>query len=95
MLALVDRVLPVDVEDLFRDGSYLIDIVSIIGHNPNADEVCDIVDILVFISFFLQLTRQRLFRLYATFKGVQLDVLLTKSFLEHVGDLLFQFFQLR
>ena len=95
MLALIDGVLPVDVEDLLGDGGHLVDVIGIISDHPDTDDIGDIVECFVLIALLLQLPCQWLFRLDAAFEGVQLDVLFAQSGLEQVWCLLYQLFQLR
>ena len=82
MLAFVDGVLPIDVEDLLGDGCHLVHIVGIVRDHPNTDNVGDIVEGPVLVALLLQFPCQRLFCLYAALEGVQLDVLFVQSCLE-------------
>ena len=63
-LSLVHGVFPVYLKQLFNGGCHLVHVIYVEGYHPQADDVRDVCQRLVFIAFAFKLPGQGLFCLY-------------------------------
>ena len=61
----IDGVLPIDIEELFCHRSYTVHIIGVERDDTCSNDVGNIVETGVFLSFQCQFTRQTLFGLHA------------------------------
>ena len=88
--ALIDALLPVDVEDALGDDRHLIDLVGVEGDDAQSHEVGDVVDALVFRTFQLQLPRERLLGLHPVLHGRDVDALFVQGMSQLLAGLVSQ-----
>ena len=77
-LALVNGLLPVDVEGSFDNGCHLVNIVSIESNDSQTEDVGDVVKGLVLLTFELKFAGQRLLFLDTMFNRSHIDALLAE-----------------
>ena len=94
-LALIDALVPIDIENTLGDGGHFVHLVGVEGDDAKAYEVCHVLNGLVLASLEFQLSFQRAGALYTFFHGGDVDALFLQRFAEHVIGILGQFFQYR
>ena len=68
-LALVHRVLPVDLEKALQHGSHLVHVIHVESDDAQAEDVGDVADVGIFPSLLAQLPLQGRLRLDAVLDG--------------------------
>ena len=56
-LSFIHRLFPIDIEGALGNGRHLIHIIGVEGDDADTHEICQIVDVVILVTFAFELTR--------------------------------------